>query len=119
MTFSVPPFSSRTKRLLLVSVLVLGVVLIWSLAQDSEDGGFNKDPAVADNEKKAAGAKPALTVVAIAPQLVEWPQVLTASGNIAAWQEAVIGAEISNLQLTEVRVNVGDRVQKGDRKSVV
>jgi RND family efflux transporter MFP subunit len=39
--------------------------------------------------------------------------MLEANGNISAWQEAVIGAEISNLRLTEVRVNVGDRVQKG------
>lgn len=113
MTFSVPPFSSRLKRLLLVTVLVLGVVAIWRIAQDSRDGGISKEPAVADGEKGTVGAKPALTVTAITPQLVEWPQVLTASGNIAAWQEAVIGAEISNLRLTEVRVNVGDRVQKG------
>ncbi len=60
-----------------------------------------------------AAAKPALSVSLVTPQQVEWPQVLQANGNIAAWQEAVIGPEIGNLRLTEVRVNVGDRVAKG------
>ncbi|KAB2308529.1 efflux RND transporter periplasmic adaptor subunit [Betaproteobacteria bacterium SCN2] len=61
----------------------------------------------------AASAKPALSVSLVTPQQVEWPQALQANGNIAAWQEAVIGPEIGNLRLTEVRVNVGDRVAKG------
>lgn len=61
----------------------------------------------------AASAKPALTVVAITPQMTEWQQVLPSNGNIAAWQEAVISTEVSNLRLTDVRVNVGDQVKKG------
>ncbi|QLQ24806.1 MAG: efflux RND transporter periplasmic adaptor subunit [Dechloromonas sp.] len=62
----------------------------------------------------AAQAKPALTVTTVAPQLLPWPQTLSASGNVAAWQEAVIGPEISNYRITEVRANVGDTVKKGD-----
>ncbi len=60
-----------------------------------------------------ASGRPALTVTATTPQTTDWPQVLAANGNIAAWQEAVIGAEISNYRLMEVRVNVGDVVRKG------
>ena len=55
----------------------------------------------------------ALTVTTILPQLLEWPLTLQASGNIAAWQEAVIGPEISNYRITEVAAGVGDRVKKG------
>lgn len=62
----------------------------------------------------AAAGKPALTVTATVPQSLDWPQTLAASGNVAAWQEAVIGPEISNYRITEVRVNVGDQVKKGD-----
>lgn len=61
----------------------------------------------------AAAAKPALTVEAVAPTTADWPLALTASGDIAAWQEAVIGAEVGNYRITEVTVNVGDRVKKG------
>jgi RND family efflux transporter MFP subunit len=61
----------------------------------------------------APAAKPALTVTTTTPQLLDWPQVLKASGNIAAWQEAVIGPEISNYRIIEVRASVGDVVKKG------
>ena len=61
----------------------------------------------------APGARPALTVSLVMPQSGEWPQRLAANGNVAAWQEAVIGAEAVGLRLTEVLVNVGDNVRKG------
>jgi RND family efflux transporter MFP subunit len=41
------------------------------------------------------------------------PVRVAANGNIAAWQEAVIGTEANNLRVSEVRVNVGDRVKRG------
>jgi RND family efflux transporter MFP subunit len=83
--------------------LLTGLTLTTLLAGCSE---APKDTAV-------PAAKPALTVTTTAPQLLEWPQVLKASGNIAAWQEAVIGPEISNYRITEVRANVGDVVKQG------
>lgn len=113
MTFSAPPLSPGFKRLAVVIALVLGAAAIWTMTQDSKDSGERKNSIVADAPKITAGGKPALTVMAITPQWVEWPRMLAANGNIAAWQEAVISAEISDLRLTEVRVNVGDRVQKG------
>lgn len=60
-----------------------------------------------------AAAKPALTVSLTSPRLLDWPQVLPANGSVVAWQEAVIGPEISNYRITEVRAQVGDKVQKG------
>jgi len=113
MTFSAPSLSPGFKRLALVAVLVLGAAAIWAMTQDSKDRGERKNSMVADSPKITAAARPALTVMAITPQRVEWPRMLAANGNIAAWQEAVISAEISDLRLTEVRVNVGDRVQQG------
>jgi multidrug efflux pump subunit AcrA (membrane-fusion protein) len=41
------------------------------------------------------------------------PIKLAANGNVAAWQEAIIGSESGGLRLTEVRVNVGDSVKAG------
>jgi len=60
-----------------------------------------------------AAAKSALTVTTITPQMLDWAQTLKSSGNVVAWQEAVISPEISNYRITEVRVNVGDVVKKG------
>ncbi len=59
-------------------------------------------------------AKPSLTVNVVAPQSQVMAQRLQANGSLAAWQEAVVGAEANGLKITEVRVNVGDRVQRGD-----
>lgn len=65
-----------------------------------------------DDARKDA-AKPALTVTTVTPQQAMLPVMLAANGNLAAWQEASIGAEASGLRLAEVLVNVGDRVQRG------
>ena len=76
--------------------------------------GCGKDPDVGVKaDAKAAAARPALTVALATPERIEWPQTLVANGNIVAWQEAVIGAELSGLRLTEVLVNVGDTVKRG------
>ena len=57
--------------------------------------------------------KAALAVTVTQLERADWPSLLSVNGDIAAWQEAVIGAEASGLQLTEVLVNVGDHVRKG------
>ncbi|APW40161.1 efflux transporter periplasmic adaptor subunit [Rhodoferax koreense] len=75
-------------------------------------GLFSLNSRAADN-KPANAPKPAMTVTTTLPQSGAWPLQLDANGNIAAWQEAVIGSEASGLRLTEVRVNVGDAVKKG------
>ena len=62
----------------------------------------------------APAAKPALTVTTTLPTRQSVNAKLLANGSLAAWQEAVVGAEVNGLKVTEVRVNVGDRVQRGD-----
>lgn len=68
-------------------------------------------------EKKpppAQGAgRPALTVTVVTPQQTMLPVTLLANGNLAAWQEASIGAEAGGLRVSEVLVGVGDRVRRG------
>lgn len=61
----------------------------------------------------APASQPALSVTAVTPQAFAWPQTLQAGGNVAAWQEAVIGAELGNYRITEVHANVGDAVKAG------
>lgn len=57
--------------------------------------------------------QPALTVSTTTPVRGLLAEHLAANGNIAAWQEASVGAEIGGLRIAEVRVNVGDVVRKG------
>lgn len=86
----------------LAAVLLLAVPFI---AGCGDEGGTAAPPGA---------AKPALTVSLIAPEQAEWPAVLAANGNVVAWQEAVIGAEVANYRIAEVRVQVGDHVRRGD-----
>jgi multidrug efflux pump subunit AcrA (membrane-fusion protein) len=60
-------------------------------------------------------AKPALTVTVAQPQTSSLSLQLAANGNIAAWQEALVGSQSNGLQLREVRVNVGDVVPVAGR----
>jgi RND family efflux transporter MFP subunit len=58
--------------------------------------------------------KPSLTVNVTKPTQLDLNQQVIANGSLAAWQEAIISAEANGLKITEVRVNVGDRVKQGD-----
>ena len=77
----------------------------WYLLSDDSEG----DGATAQEQRT-----PALTVTTATPRSVIWPITITASGSIAAWQEASVGAQIGGYQIVEVRVNVGDQVRRGD-----
>ena len=98
---------TRSTRTLLIVAAVLALVTAGVL--------FTRNKAPADQAVKAdkAQPRPALTVTVAAPEPAELALTLSANGNIAAWQEASVGSESNGLRLAEVRVNVGDRVKKG------
>ncbi|GHT80473.1 hemolysin secretion protein D [Betaproteobacteria bacterium] len=64
-------------------------------------------------QDEAAQPRPALAVTVVQPLTASWPVQVTANGNIEAWQEALVGSDVQNLRLVEVRVDVGDTVAAG------
>lgn len=54
-----------------------------------------------------------LTVAVTGLQPATFPIRVYGNGNIVAWQETIIGSEANNLRLIEVKVDVGDRVHRG------
>ena len=76
-------------------------------------GALNPAAQAADEPKKPSPPKPALSVNVVLPQRAEMPLRFAAHGNIAAWQEASIGSELSGLRLAEVRVDVGSAIKRG------
>ncbi|MCV0440740.1 MAG: efflux RND transporter periplasmic adaptor subunit [Hydrogenophaga sp.] len=60
-----------------------------------------------------AAPRPSLTVTVARPAQGQLPIRLQANGDISAWQEASVGAEVNGLRLASVNVNVGDVVRKG------
>ncbi len=61
----------------------------------------------------AAAQRAALTVALTTPSRADWPQRISANGSVAAWQEVVVGAEVSGWRLVEVAAQVGDQVKRG------
>lgn len=101
-------FPDLPRRKLLIGGAVAAAVLIALLVYSLGAG----KPAKPE-EKKGATSKPALTVTVTAPEQAMLPVTLTANGNLTAWQEASVGAEASGLRIAQVRVNIGDRVRRG------
>jgi HlyD family secretion protein len=92
----------NNKTWLIGAAVIAATVAAWA-ADD-------KAPSAANG---ASAPKAALTVTAATPQTGKWPTTVSANGNVMAWQEAVISAETQGLRLTDVRVQVGDRVKRG------
>ena len=95
---------NRSSRILLLAAVTAALLGAAALAVRA-----------ADEKKTAAEAapRPALSVTTTQPRQMTLPLRVSANGNIAAWQEAIIGTEANGLRLAEVRVNVGDVVKRG------
>lgn len=83
------------------AALTLTISLIVMAAQGDTDKRVDEPPA------------PVMSVTVIRAEPSRLPIRVPATGHVAAWQEASIGAEASGFRLLEVKVNVGDVVQRG------
>jgi len=59
-------------------------------------------------------SRPALTVRSTQLRSEKWARTLTANGSILPWQEAVISAQMLGVRIAEVRVDIGDKVKRGE-----
>lgn len=97
----------RSTVITLALLAAFGTTTALVLSADSRAANDGK------NNGNASAPRPALTVTPVHPATTDIADKLPANGNIAAWQEASIGAESNGLRLTDVRVNVGDTVRAG------
>ena len=116
----------RSGRVRLAVLVIIGAIvagaLWWRLAANVPPS-TPAEPAVTASSgaghvttaspTSSAGIKPSLSVRVVEPQREDWPVTLSVDGNVMAWQEAVIGAELGQYRITSVAVQVGDTVRKG------
>jgi RND family efflux transporter MFP subunit len=57
---------------------------------------------------------PSLAVEVVTPRMQVLAREVNASGAIAAWEEISVGSEVAGLRVSEVPVEVGDTVRRGD-----
>lgn len=90
-----------------LALLAAGVLTLVLAAASAHD-------AAAEAPKPAGSAgRPALTVAVAQASAAALPIRLSANGTVVAWQEAIIGAEVSGLRVQELQVTVGEQVRKG------
>jgi HlyD family secretion protein len=116
------PFALKplTLALAIASMLALGGLGLWAIASPGADTSITTDTtatatttATTESSTPAAGTKPSLTVSVIHATTATAPISLLANGNVAAWQEASVGAETAGLRVLELKAQVGDTVQRG------
>lgn len=93
---SKPHLLALTSAVIIVALLVLGT---------------NGKPE--NDSLQPATPPPVLSVAMTQAQQTQLPLRVPATGNIAAWQEAIISAESDGLKLIDVNANVGDSVKRG------
>jgi RND family efflux transporter MFP subunit len=92
----------KQRRIVLIGAVIL-VIAVMLIAVKAGGNG----------EQKNQPPAPVLSVVMTRVQVSTLPTRVTATGNIAPWQEASVGTEADGLRLTDVKVNVGDAVRQG------
>lgn len=90
--------TTRTIAILLLLAAVAGLAFVVIRAR--------RAPA-------ATPAHTALTVTLTRPEQATWPRSVPANGPLAAWQEAVVAAETGGLRISELLVDVGATVARG------
>ncbi len=95
--------ATRRRLALLVGAAVLGGTALTLV-------GKERTPPAAGT---ATGAAAALTVDLVRPSTRTLPRSLAASGSLAARDELIVGSDANGVRLTEVLVEIGARVRRG------
>jgi RND family efflux transporter MFP subunit len=93
---------------LIFGLLVPGLLVVAGLGLP-----VSRCSAADASKPEANAAKPALTVTLTQAKSAMAPVKLAANGNVVAWQEALIGAEVNGLRVLELKADVGDTVKAG------
>jgi RND family efflux transporter MFP subunit len=70
-------------------------------------------PGCKKPETVSVASKPALKVTLVQPQIMRMQDAISASGTITAREEVLLGVELSGVRVTNVLVDVGQKVQAG------
>lgn len=97
----------NTKLLLAGTTLVALTVTLLMLRWHTGQSGTNQ---ASQDESRV---HPVLTVRTVQPQTTMWTRKIEASGNIAAWQEAIIAAETGGLRIDALHAEIGQHVKRG------
>lgn len=93
-----------------LAALLAGLALFSGKAATTPQGA---SPIAGAANAQGLIARPALSVSLAKAQSDSWNSTLAANGNVAPWQEAIIGTELNGVRLVELFVQVGEPVRRG------
>ena len=108
------PVSNAKANIAFASVCLLCISA--AVIQAMQPVGAASEPATATATATAtanANNNAALTVELVSPTVSNWPNTLQANGPVTAWQEGIVSAETGSLRITEILVDVGSAVRRG------
>ena len=110
--------STRWSRIVLaLFITAAGVAGRWYWLGSHHGPGGGGGIAVAEAQEGKDGkdsvGKAALTVTVGHPSAVTWPLGIPATGLVAPWQEAIVGAETGGLRIASLDVDIGSEVHAG------
>lgn len=89
-------------RIVLIAVALLGIIAAVVITRMKSAGA-----------DKPAATPAALTVTVTTLETAKLARSMVANGTVFPWQEIIIGPEVGGYRVANVRVDVGDRVRKG------
>ncbi len=89
-------------RIVLIAVALLGIIAAVVITRMKSAGA-----------DKPAATPAALTVTVTTLETAKLARSMVANGTVFPWQEIIIGPEVGGYRVADVRVDVGDRVRKG------
>lgn len=95
------------------SLSLLAAALLAACSSGEQAEAPKTASAAPAGATSAAPAKPALVVTTVRASERNIERSFGANGNVAAWQEASIGAEAGDLRISAIHVNVGSPVKRG------
>ncbi len=75
--------------------------------------GIHFLPASVAADQAESPAKSVLTVNVATPAMQQWDRSIATSGGLFAWQEALVSSELGGIAITELNVDVGSVVKRG------
>ncbi len=110
-------FKLTPLRILVIIFHAVCIFYIYKLVTSSEELGISSKHEIKSQSSTQSFVQDllpsALTVSTVKPSLTNLSVSIPANGNVVAWQEAIIGAEVNGLMLKEILVNAGDAVKQG------
>ncbi len=93
------------------AIAVTSMLLILVACKDRQ--AATGDKVSAAQGAQGTQAPSVLTVDVVMPTNLLWPQTVEANGTLAAWQEVIVSPETGGLRITDLLVDVGSHVKRG------